>query len=388
MDVIDYDFGRTRRLIAGREAGLCVAEESFKFGAKRVFVIVSQSVVKNSALLQSLKAHLGERFAGYHSGITAHAPQQDILDAAQAARAVKADMVVSIGGGTPIDSAKIIQLCLTHDVSTCEQLNAYAHGASGKGGAIDDKVGDIRAIAVPTTLSGAEFASLGGALVVEKKEKQGFSHPDLAPIAIIFDPDLAAQTPASLWYSAAVRTLDHGAEGYLSQDGFPILQQQFLAALRLMSSGLKNSFVAQSEAEKRDALMLSFQGVWSVAPALGRVRMGASHGLGYILGGMFGVAHGETSCVLLPAVLKWNSQDNPQAQQAISEALGDPHRPAHELIGELINGLGLPSQLSDVGISPDKFDTIAQAGINHPLILANSRAITCQQDILDILHLA
>jgi len=387
MDIIDYDFGRTRRLIAGREAGLCVAEESIKFGAQRIFVIASQSVMKSGELLQSFKNNLGERFVGLHTGIAAHAPQQDILDAAQAARLAKADMLVSIGGGTPIDSTKIIQLCLTHDISTCEGLNAYAHGAGGKSGAIEDKVGNIRAIAVPTTLSGAEFASLAGALVVERKEKQGFSHPDLAPIAIIFDPDLAAQTPDALWYSAAVRTLDHGAEGYLSQDGYPVLQQQFLDALRLMSTGLKNGFVARSDTEKREALMLSFQGVWSVAPALGRVRMGASHGLGYILGAMFGVAHGETSCVLLPAVLQWNSQQNPNAQQAISEALGDPQRPAHELIRELINRLGLPNSLADVGIGPDDLDAIAEAGIHHPLILANSRNISNHQDIRDILQL-
>ena len=388
MNMIDYDFGRTQRLIAGREAGICVAEESLKLGAQRVFIIASQSVVQNTGVLTSLKANLGARFVGIYTGIAAHAPQKDILDAAAAARAAKADMLVSIGGGTPIDSTKIVQLCLTHDITTREGLNAYAYGAAGKGGVIDDKVGEIRGIAVPTTLSGAEFASLGGALVEEMREKQGFDHPDLAPIAIVFDPDLAAQTPPALWYSAAVRTLDHGAEGYLSQDGYPILQHQFLDALRLMSSGLQKSFGALSVAEKRDALMLSFQGVWSVAPALGRVRMGASHGLGYILGAMFGVPHGETSCVLLPAVLKWNHKKHPQAQQEISIALGNPQRPAYALIGELIKELGLPSRLADVGIGADRFEEIADAGINHSLILANSREITSRQDILDILNLA
>lgn len=388
MNKIDYEFGRTQRLIAGRPAAQCVAEESEKLGAHRVFIIASQSVMQKSDLLASFQHMLGSRFAGVYSGIRAHAPQEDILAAASAARAAEADLLVSVGGGTPIDSTKIVQLCLTHDITTRDQLNSYAFGAGGLGGAIDNKVGHIRAIAVPTTLSGAEFAALGGALVVEMKEKQGFSHPELAPIAIIFDPELAMQTPASLWYSAAIRTIDHGAEGYLSPDGYPILQEQFLSTLKLMSSGLKQSFAANSEQEKRDALMLSFQGVWSVAPALGRVRMGASHGLGYILGAMFGVAHGETSCVLLPAVLQWNAQTNQADQAAISNALGTPNQPAHEIVGALIKGFGLPSCLADVGIGDDKFDEIADAGIQHGLILANSRQITERQDILDILHLA
>lgn len=388
MDMIDYEFGRTQRLIAGRPAVQCVAEESEKLGARRVFIIASQSVMQKSNLLASFQQALGSRLAGVYTGIRAHAPQEDILDASSAARAAEADLLVSVGGGTPIDSTKIVQLCLTHDITTRDQLNSYAYGAGGLGGAIHNKVGHIRAISVPTTLSGAEFAALGGALVVEMKEKQGFSHPELAPIAIIFDPELAVQTPASLWYSAAIRTIDHGAEGYLSPDGYPILQEQFLSTLKLMSNGLKQSFTANSEQEKRDALMLSFQGVWSVAPALGRVRMGASHGLGYILGAMFGVAHGETSCVLLPAVLQWNAQTNQADQDAISNALGAPNQPAHEIVGALIKGFGLPSCLADVGIGDDKFDEIADAGIHHGLILANSRQITRRQDILDILHLA
>ena len=388
MDVIDYDFGRTQRLIAGVNAAHSVAEESAKFGAQRIFVIASQSVMNDSSLADALAHALGSRLVGLHTGIAAHAPQQDILQAAAAARSAKADMLVSVGGGTPIDSTKIVQLCLTHDITTLDQLNAYAHGAGGTGGAIEDKVGAIRAIAVPTTLSGAEFAALGGALVVEMKQKQGFTHPDLAPLAIIFDPDLAAHTPAALWFSAAVRTIDHGAEGYLSPDGYPILQQQFLSALRLMSQGLRDGFSAQTDAEKRAAFMLSFQGVWSVAPALGRVRMGASHGLGYILGGMFGVAHGETSCVLLPAVLQWNAQKHPDAQLAISQALGDAQQPAHVLIRQLIKSLGLPSCLTEVGIGADKFQAIAEAGEHHGVVTANSRAITSQNDILEILQLA
>jgi maleylacetate reductase len=388
MDMIDYEFGRTQRLIAGRPAVQCVAEESEKLGARRVFIIASQSVMQKSNLLASFQQALGSRLAGVYTGIRAHAPQEDILDASSAARAAEADLLVSVGGGTPIDSTKIVQLCLTHDITTRDQLNSYAYGAGGLGGAIHNKVGHIRSISVPTTLSGAEFAALGGALVVEMREKQGFSHPELAPIAIIFDPELAVQTPASLWYSAAIRTIDHGAEGYLSPDGYPILQEQFLSTLKLMSNGLKQSFTANSEQEKRDALMLSFQGVWSVAPALGRVRMGASHGLGYILGAMFGVAHGETSCVLLPAVLQWNAQTNQADQDAISNALGAPNQPAHETVGALIKGFGLPSCLADVGIGDDKFDEIADAGIHHGLILANSRQITRRQDILDILHLA
>jgi len=87
-------------------------------------------------------------------------------------------------------------------------------------------------------------------------------------------------------------------------------------------------------------------------------------------------------------VLQWNAQKQPEAQLAISQALGDAQQPAHVLVGQLIKSLGLPTCLADVGIGADKFQAIAEAGEHHGVVTANSRAITCQDDILEILHLA
>jgi maleylacetate reductase len=254
-------------------------------------------------------------------------------------------------------------------------------------------VGRIRNIAVPTTLSGAEFASLGGALNTALRQKQGYNHPELAPVAIVFDPALAAATPARLWFSAAVRTLDHGAEGYLSPDAYPLLQEQFLNGLRLMSRGLQAAHAAMASGDTQAAnaaRWLSFQGVWAVSPALGRVRFGASHGLGYILGARHGVPHGETSCVLLGAVLQWNAQQLAPQMAAIAQALGagDAGMPAHEVVRNLVRSLGLPARLADVGVSESDFQAIAEAAAAHPVVLANPRAIQGVDDVLAVLRLA
>jgi maleylacetate reductase len=390
---VTYDFARTQRVRAGAAVEQALSDELHQLGCQRAFVIGSRSVLEGG-LADRLRASLGERLVGIHTGIAAHGPQEDVLKAVLAARSAQADVLISIGGGTPIDAAKVAQAALTHGVHTLDELRALALPTPNSPSNLDhQRVGSIRNIAVPTTLSGAEFASLGGALNTELRQKQGYNHPDLAPVAIVFDPTLAAATPPRLWFSAAVRTLDHGVEGYLSPDAYPILQEQFLNGLRLMSRGLRAAHAALAAGDALaadEARWLSFQGVWAVSPALGRVRFGASHGLGYILGARHGVPHGETSCVLLAAVMQWNAEQLGERMAPIAQAL-DAHAentPAHEVVRRLVQSMALPARLADVGVAEADFAAIAEAAAAHPVVLANPRAITGADDVMAVLRLA
>lgn len=391
MQPLTYDAGRTQRVYANQTATDAIHSEVSRLGAQRVFVIASQSVLAQG-IGDRIKAALGELCVGVHTGIRAHGPQEDVLQAIHAARSARADVLLSVGGGTPIDATKVIQAGLTHGVQTLDELRALALPTPNSPTNLDSsRVIAIRSIAVPTTLSGAEFASLGGALNTELKQKQGYNHPDLAPVAIVFDRELTAYTPPRLWFSAAVRTLDHGVEGYLSPDAIPLFQEQFLNGLRLMSRGLTLAHAALQRGDAEgaaEARWLSFQGVWSISGALGRVRFGASHGLGYILGAQFGVPHGETSCVLLPAVMAWNANQLADKMAPISEALGGGSQAPHQVVLEFIRGLGLPSGLGDVGVPVSAYASIAAVAVQHPVVLANPRAIQGPEDVLQILALA
>ena len=116
--------------------------------------------------------------------------------------------------------------------------------------------------------------------------------------------------------------------------------------------------------------------------------MGASHGIGYLLGSIGSVPHGHTSCVMLPAVLKWNESFNKEKQKWIANALGRPKLSASDAVAELISDLGLPRTLSDVGIRNDQWDKIAEYGVKHPTVLSNPKPITKKSDIIEILKLA
>lgn len=391
MSELIYDAGRTQRIYAGQAVAQALNAELTRLGAQRAFVLASQSVW-SADLAQGVRLELGERLVGVHTGIPAHGPQEAVLEAVLAARAAQADVLISVGGGTPIDATKVVQAALTHGVETLADLRALAlpvlNGPSNLDAA---RVGGLRNIAVPTTLSGAEFASLAGALNTDLQQKQGYNHPDLAPVAIVFDPALGAQTPSRLWFSAAVRTLDHGVEGFLSPDSIALYRAQFLDGLGLMAEGLRQAQAALARGDADAAAQArwqSFQGVWAVSPALGRVRFGASHGLGYILGARHGVPHGETSCVLLPAVMQWNAEVLGDQMAPIAQALGVTGQAPHEAVRDFIQALGLPSRLADVGVTEADFDAIAEAAVVHPVVQANPRAISRVDDVLAILRLA
>jgi maleylacetate reductase len=118
------------------------------------------------------------------------------------------------------------------------------------------------------------------------------------------------------------------------------------------------------------------------------VHKGASHGIGHVLGGTAGVPHGYTSCVMLPHVMRYNHSVNAEQQKRVSEALGEPQKPAGELLAELVAELGLPSTLREVGVPADMLDLIAQNAMHDRLIHTNPRKIHGPEDVRSILDAA
>ena len=138
-----------------------------------------------------------------------------------------------------------------------------------------------------------------------------------------------------------------------------------------------------------DARMDCQIGTWlSMAPLSAGVPMGASHGIGYVLGAAFEVPHGYTSCVMLPAVMRWNKQDNAERQALVSEAMGRPGKDAADVLDGFIRGLGLPRSLRDVRIGPEHFDVIAEQAMRTPWIPRNPRKIDAPAQVREILLLA
>jgi maleylacetate reductase len=118
------------------------------------------------------------------------------------------------------------------------------------------------------------------------------------------------------------------------------------------------------------------------------VSKGASHGIGHVLGGTAGVPHGYTSCVMLPHVLRFNHPVNADRQARIADALGQNRANAADAVAGLIEGLGLPTRLRDVGVGADQLDLIAANSMRDRWIHTNPRKIDGPETVRTLLDAA
>ena len=388
---IEFNYSALETVICGESVPVALARLASELGAERVFLLASNSLQQASASFRDVRDALGFRYAGLFHQIGAHSPRRDVLQALQAVRAAEADLLVSIGGGSIIDACKAVQLAIDQDIHSEAQLLQYAQFSDGTRG---PRAGDlslfgngssIRQVAIPTTLSGAEYSNNAGILDTDSASKEGYRGVDLCPQKIIYDPALSLHTPQWLWLSTAIRSLDHAIEGYCSRDSNAFLDGHFLHAMRLFAESLPQTL---RDPEDLAARSLSQQAVWLACCGLGSVSHGASHGIGYILGSLCGVPHGYTSCVMLPAVLQWTAKSNGERQEAIAAALGRPEQSASVAVRDLIASLELPGSLQAVAVKPDQLEEIAARAIRHPVVRKNPRPLETADELMEILQLA
>lgn len=383
-----FNISATERIVFGEPLEKAILNEAQRYGATRIFLTSTRSLAKlENGPLQRAERALGRMHVGTHAGIAAHSPREDVIAGAAKARAAKADLLVAIGGGSAIDATKAMLMCLWLGLDTIDAMEPYRAGIDGtEGRRIEAPAAPIRMLAVSTTLSASEFTSTAGVTLSATNTKQSFLHRLFAPRSVILDPSATLDTPVWLLFATGIRAVDHAVESYCNPAANPATEAQSLQGLRLLSRALPQ--IKQDPASLGARLEAQF-GMWqAIAPSVSGVGTGASHGIGYALGATFGVPHGHTSCVMLPAVLTWNAAVNGDRQKALSEAMGDPGRPAGELVKRLIAGLDQPTTLRDVGIARDRLDEIATRALAYKPVRINPRPITSAADVREILELA
>lgn len=374
------------RVIFGVPAAEAVRAEMAREGLTRAFVTSTASLARGGpdGPLAKIIAGLGDACVGVHDHIRSHSPEADVVAVANAARAAGADVLIPVGGGSVIDATKAVQMCLWLGIDSVEALREK--GAQFAGHGAPSPVGGIRAIAVSTTLSAAEFTPIAGITNVEKGAKTGYNSPALVPRAVVLDPEATRPTPMDLLVSTGMRAMDHAAEAYCSPTANPMTDLFALGAAAALASALPAILAAPEDLGPRQAGQF---GMWQAISALnGGAGSGASHGIGYALGAGFGVPHGHTSCIMLPAVLRWNSEVNADRQRALARALGDETRPAWELMAELVARLGVPATLRDAGLSRSDLPRLAELALGYPPLAKNPRPIAGPADVEEILDFA
>ena len=378
------------RVVYGKPAGVALRAEAERLGAKKVFITTSKSVAQ-SALLASVIDGLGDLHAGTYAGITAHSPRPCVVEGAAMARAAGADLIVAVGGGSAIDATKTILIALWQNVTTVDELDAYRagkpkEGAAPPSAAIRPAADAIRMIAVPTTLSAAEFNAFAGISDPRKGIKESFGHRLIVPRVIVLDPAATLATPMDLMLSTGLKAVDHAVERLCSQQAHPFVLGTATEALKLLARALPAHKANPDDMATR--LDLQF-GMWlSIGAGTSGVGVGASHGIGHVLGAACHVPHGHTSCVMLPSVLRWNLPANEERQKRVGEAFGQPEAAAGDLVEGLVRALGLPGRLSEVGVGKDRFREIAEKSMHDRAVLNNPRPIKGPEQVMEILEFA
>lgn len=183
---------------------------------------------------------LGDKCAGIYSGMQPHSPREDVIEAANLARAANTDLLVTIGGGSLTDAGKSVTMCLEFGIDTAAGMTPYRAGTKTGAEFMEQFTGKVRQVAIPTTLSGGEFSGISGVTDTTRTpiRKEGFVHPLFQPVMVIFDPKLTLYTPEWLFLSTGVRAVDHCVEGICSVQRNHYSSAQAAAALRLLVRAL------------------------------------------------------------------------------------------------------------------------------------------------------
>jgi alcohol dehydrogenase class IV len=323
-----------------------------------------------------------------------HVPRRDVLLAASQARQAEADVLVSLGGGSPVDGTKAVALCLTERITSEEQLDSHRLKPGGRRLSPQFPSQSIPHIAITTTLSAGEFTHIFGITDEVRRIKDGYGAPQFVPRVVILDPELTVHTPQWLWASTGLRAVDHAVERIYSVRHQPFVDTLCLQALRYLFQNLPRSVREPQALEARFYCQL---GAWMSIIGFMNVRTGISHAIGHQLGGRCNVPHGQTSCIMLPHAMDFNLPVAADRLALVAEAAGvdtretgieRAAREAVEAVRKLVKDLGCPTRLGEVGVKESDLSLLAEAVMLEVPTIENPRPIKDVNDVIEILRRA
>ena len=382
-----FEYLRLDRTHIGVPLNEAVQSEIERRGSQRVALVTSGTLSRSTPVVDDLEAALDRSCVGRFDTLIEHVPRESVFAVVDFLRRSDADLVVTVGGGTALDTVKTSLLAIAEGLTNPDELEAFAISTGPDGERITPPVADppFRQIAAPTTLTGADFSDLAGCVDTATQRKQLFSGAEIGPAALILDPAITIHTPMGLWLATGIRALDHAVETLCSSAPEPLADAGAIHAIRLLGRGLPATKADPNDLEARLDCQMA---VGLACAGLNRVSYGASHGLGHQLGAVSGMSHGHTSCVMMPHVMAHNLPTTAEAQRLIAEALDRPSVPASVAVGELIASLGLPTRLRDAGAAPGDLQQIAEGSIDHPWVAGNVVPFQSSSALLELLEQA
>jgi alcohol dehydrogenase class IV len=361
-------------------------------------VVTGRSLEAEGNVLGLVEERLGDRAVARFAGSRQHTSDESVLAGRDAFVHTGCDAVVSVGGGSVVDTAKGIALGAVVGDDLAPYRARVQRGGPGRPRLERGKIGTeidgvvsrhsrghnrvlVPHIAIPTTLSGAEYTDHAGITTAATGVKEQVYHPDLVPVAVVLDPRVTAATPRELWLSTGIKVLDHVVEIICSPVTSAASEALCLGSLRRVTCHLAKS----SDPQALDARAEMQIAAWLAVAGYPNQMAGVGHAIDHQLGGLCGVPHGIGACCILPLAMGFNRKAAAEPLSLIAGEVGEDHNPqaAIDAVRRLVRELQLPSRLRDVGVPEGRLPVIAELAYADEAIVGNPRIVESPAELLE-----
>ncbi|MFQ5430924.1 MAG: iron-containing alcohol dehydrogenase [Nitrospinota bacterium] len=381
---LEFDFRSPTKIVFGAGSSRDVGAELSELGRHRAVIVTDRVLAENTDVPEKIKKGLGPYCAGIYSDVEPNSSFDIVNNGADYARGVGADCVVSVGGGSAIDSAKGISVLLK------------------SGGSIQDFAGasmltepQTPHIAVPTTAgTGSEMTYVAVIMDRENKRKTFITDNRIFPNTAILDPELTVSLPPHLTGATGMDAMTHALEALHSAMRNPFSDAAALHAIRLIKQWLVRAVERPNDIMARGQMLIAASLAGS---AFSNAMVGVAHAIAQSIGAIAGTHHGLACSIVLPHCMRFNAQEFPglYVDAAVALAVFEPgmqpaeasERAAQEVY-DIANKCGLKTTLSGVGVGKELFNEIAELSMSDGAILFNPRIVTDKAEIMNLLQKA
>ena len=301
----------------------------------------------------------------------------NVTNGIEAFRKAGADMIVAIGGGSSIDTAKGIGIVISNpDFADIVSLEGCA----------PTKNKSVPIIALPTTAGTAAETTINYVIIDEEKQKKMVCvDPNDIPAVAIIDAELMYSLPKSLTAATGMDALTHAIEGYITKGAWEMSDMFEIEAVRMIARYLPVAVEEPDNADARNGMAVA---QYIAGMAFSNVGLGLVHGMAHPLGSLFDVPHGVANALLLPTIMRFNKEECLDKYPAIARAMGvdtdgmtaeQASDAACEAVQALALKVGIPQHMAELGITENDIPRLAEQALADVCTPGNPRDVTLDQ---------
>lgn len=362
-------FKTTPKIIMGSGSIKKLKDEIINLKGSSPFIITDKGIL-DAGILIEIESLLKTDFKNI--GIFHEVPPEppmDVIDGiVRQAKESNADVIIGIGGGSSMDTAKVISVLLSNDQSLDSMIGINLVKNRG-----------LPLILIPTTAgTGSEVTAI--AIFTDTKEdlKKGVVSDYLFPSVAILDPDLTLSLPSSVTAASGIDALIHAIEAYTSVNSNSYTDYLAIRAIKLIIDNIRTAWARGNDIQSRMAML---EGSLLAGQAFANAGVTAVHAFAYPLGGKFHIPHGVSNAVMFCPVMRFNMLSNLPKFASLSDIILPDLRISHQKtkaeawineVQDLISDLQLPKSLKELNIPENALDELSHAVLKVTRLLANN----------------